>query len=117
MGRGYGGFERKAEGLAPYRYSVVIENVREQNYFSEKLVDAVLCNMAPIYWDCPNLERFIDTSAIIQCTSEADVRRAIAAMSEADFAARLPKIQAIQPVLAGYCDIEKRAAEAVQTSL
>jgi Glycosyltransferase family 10 (fucosyltransferase) C-term len=117
MGRGYIGFDDKAEGLAPYRYSVVIENVREKNYFSEKLVDAVLCNTVPIYWGCPNLDRFVDTSGIIQCQSEADIRAAIETMSEADFTARLPQIQAIQPVLAKYTDLNKRAAEAVQASL
>jgi glycosyl transferase family 10 (putative fucosyltransferase) len=116
MGRGYTGFERKADGLAPYRYSVVIENVREKNYFSEKLVDAVLCNTVPIYWGCPNLERFMDPSGIIQCQSEAEVRAAIQAMSEVDFTARLPLLQAIQPVFAKYCDLEKRAAEAVLAS-
>ena len=35
MGRGYKSFEDKADGLAPYRYSVVIENIREDDYFSE----------------------------------------------------------------------------------
>ena len=117
MGRGYAAFERKADGLAPYRYSVVIENVREKNYFSEKLVDAVLCNTVPIYWGCPNLERFLDPAGIIQCQSEGDIRRAILAMSQEDFAARLPQLRDIQPVLAGYCDLEKRAAEAIYASL
>ena len=117
MGRGYTAFDSKADGLAPYRYSVVIENVREANYFSEKLVDAVLCNTVPIYWGCPNLDRFVDPSGIIQCTSQADIQRAVQSMSEADFAARLPQIKAIQPVLAGYCDLEKRAALAVRACL
>lgn len=117
MGRGYTTFDSKADGLAPFRYSVVIENVRETNYFSEKLVDAVLCNTVPIYWGCPNLDRFIDPTGIIQCQSAEDIQRAVTAMSKADFARRLPQIQAIQPVLAGYCDLEKRAAEAVRNCL
>lgn len=117
MGRGYKAFDTKAKGLAPYQYSVVIENVREPNYFSEKLVDAVLCNTVPIYWGCPNLDRFIDPTGIIQCQSAADIRQAIAAMSSDDYANRLPQLQAIQPVLAGYCDLEKRAAEAVRACL
>ena len=80
MGRGYSAFDTKADGLAPYRYSVVIENVQEQNYFSEKLVDAVLCNTVPIYWGCPNLDRFIDTTGIIQCQSGDDIMRAVQSM-------------------------------------
>jgi hypothetical protein len=38
-------------------------------------------------------------------------------MSEDDFAARLPQIQAVQPVLADYCNLERRAAEAILASL
>lgn len=117
MGRGYTPFEAKADGLAPYRYSVVIENVREKNYFSEKLVDAVLCNTVPIYWGCPNLERFLDPAGIVQCQSLAEVQSAVAAMSLDDYADRLPRLQAIQPVLAGYCDLERRAAEAIRDCL
>ncbi|MCB1364981.1 MAG: hypothetical protein KDK02_12725 [Rhodobacteraceae bacterium] len=117
MGRGYTPFAAKAEGLAPYRYSVVIENVRERNYFSEKLVDAVLCNTVPIYWGCPNLGDFIDTAGIVECRDEADIRRAVEAASPADFAARLPALRAVQPVLDRYCDLERRAAQAIRDCL
>ncbi|MGD9865010.1 MAG: glycosyltransferase family 10 [Pseudodonghicola sp.] len=117
MGRGYTPFAAKADGLAPYRYSIVIENVRETNYFSEKLVDAVLCNTVPIYWGCPNLERFMNPEGIIRCDSEAEMRRAVAAMSEADFAARLPHLRRLQGELEPYIDIEKRAARAILQSL
>lgn len=117
MGRGYTPFGAKAEGLAPYRYSVVIENMRERNYFSEKLVDAVLCNTVPIYWGCPNLERFIDPSGIIQCASEADLRRAVQGMSIEGFEERLPMLKAAQPQLEPYLGLERRAAQAVRDTL
>ncbi|MHA6264957.1 glycosyltransferase family 10 domain-containing protein [Arenibacterium sp. CAU 1754] len=117
MGRGYTPFERKADGLAPFRYSVVIENMREPNYFSEKLVDAVLCSTVPIYWGCPNLDRFVDPDGIIQCASLEDIQRAVQSVSERDFEERLPKIQAMQPVLDSFGDIDKRAAQAIRDSL
>lgn len=117
MGRGYQPFEDKADGLAPFRYSVVIENVREKNYFSEKLVDAVLCNTVPIYWGCPNLERFFDPAGVIQCQTAEDIRNAIDAASAPDFARRLPLLRAMQPDLARYCDLELRAVQAIRETL
>lgn len=113
MGRGYTPFEVKADGLAPYRFSVVIENVREQNYFSEKLVDAVLCQTVPIYWGCPNLDRFFDPGPIIRCESFDDIQSAVDMASEADYAERLPALQALAAPVAAYGDIETRAARAV----
>ena len=117
MGRGYTAFDKKSDGLAPYRYSVVIENMPEKNYFSEKLLDAVFCGAVPIYWGCPNLDDFMDTSAIIQCRSEEEIKRAVVAMSQSDFDSRLPGLRAIQPQISAFCDLEKRAAEIVKDSL
>ena len=117
MGRGYTPFERKSDGLAPYRYSVVIENVRERNYFSEKLIDAILCSTVPIYWGCPNIGEFFDTSGMIVCESEADIRRAIHSTSAEDFAARLPHLQSIQQQAANYGDFESRAARLLRAEL
>lgn len=117
MGRGYTPFDRKADGLAPYRYSIVIENVQEKNYFSEKLVDAVLCNTVPIYWGCPNLDRFFDPAGIIQCNSADDIQRAVQAMSEDDFQSRLPQLQRLQNEIEPFCDFEARAAQAIRDTL
>lgn len=116
MGMGYRPFGAKSEGLAPYRFSVVIENVRERNYFSEKLVDAILCRCVPIYWGCPNIGDFFDPAAIIQCESAADVRRAIEQMSEAEFEARAPALAAMRPRAGDFADLHRRAAEAVLAS-
>jgi len=110
MGRGYRPFETKADGLAPFRYSIVIENVREPDYFSEKLIDALLCLTVPIYWGCPNIGDHVDTSGVILCDTADDIRAALAAMSEADYAARLPALEAARRDAAAFTDLEIRAA-------
>lgn len=117
MGRGYTPFEAKSDGLAPYRYSIVIENMREPNYFSEKLLDSVFCSTVPIYWGCPNLDRFVDPDGIIQCASEDDIRNAVQNVSEADFRERLPRLEALKTQLEPFCDLERRAAVAIRESL
>lgn len=113
MGRGYEPFEKKSDGLSPFRYSIVIENVRERNYFTEKLIDAVLCQCVPIYWGCLNLSDFMDVSGMVICETQDQVRRAVLAISEADYAARLPGLLKAQAAAASYADIYKRAAQAV----
>ncbi|MFD3190219.1 glycosyltransferase family 10 domain-containing protein [Sedimentitalea sp. HM32M-2] len=117
MGRGYTPFDRKSDGLAPFRYSIVIENVQQPNYFSEKLIDAILCETVPIYWGCPNIGEFIDTSAMILCDSEARMQDAIRAASVEDYQRRLPALRAIKPVAATFDHLETRAATALRDSL
>ncbi|WP_397544640.1 glycosyltransferase family 10 domain-containing protein [Roseovarius salis] len=113
LGRGYAPFADKAEGLAPYRYSLVIENARERNYFTEKLLDAVLCRTVPIYWGCPNIGDFMDVSGMILCETEEDMARALSMMSREDYAARLPGLHAAAEVAELYSDIYLRAAHAL----
>ncbi|WP_170758382.1 glycosyltransferase family 10 domain-containing protein [Ruegeria lacuscaerulensis] len=117
MGRGYAPFESKSDGLAPFRYSVVIENTREPNYFTEKLIDAVFCETVPIYWGCPNLTRFMDPDGIIQCQSETDIRRAIEAASEEDYLRRLTKIKRLKSVMEKYADYNLNAVTAIRDAV
>lgn len=117
LGRGYKPFKDKSDGLAQYRYSVVIENDREPNYFSEKLLDCILCSTVPIYWGCPNLERFFDPDGIIQCASEDDLKRAIENTTPEDFDNRLAGVKTLQTAVEPYCDLETRAAKAVLASI
>lgn len=43
-------------------YSVAIESTEEVNYFSEKLIDCLITKTIPVYWGCPNISDFFDTS-------------------------------------------------------
>ena len=77
LGRGFAPFGLKQEGLLPYHYSVVIENVQETDYFTEKLLDCLLCNTLPIYWGAPNIGDYFDLNGIIICQNERDIQKAI----------------------------------------
>lgn len=113
LGGGYQPFEHKRDGLAPYMYSVVIENVRETNYFSEKLIDAILSDTIPIYLGCPNIGDFLDTQGMILCESEDDIRAAVLAASPEQYAAKLPALLAIKEQAADWGDTFGRAARAM----
>jgi len=77
LGRSFAPFELKQEGLLPYHYSVVIENVQETDYFTEKLLDCLLCNTLPIYWGAPNIGDYFDLNGTIICQNERDIQKAI----------------------------------------
>jgi len=48
----------KLRGLLDYRYSVVLENSQQKNYWTEKLADAYLSWCVPLYWGCPNMSDY-----------------------------------------------------------
>ena len=110
MGGGYKPFSVKSDGLAQYRFSVIIENTREKNYFTEKLIDAVLCETVPIYWGCTNISEFIDVEAMILCETEAEVKDAILNATPQLFLHKLPNLKKAKDQAIFWADLEKRAA-------
>lgn len=52
----------KNELFDEFQFALVIENSRETNYFTEKIMDCLLTKTIPIYWGCPNISDFFDTT-------------------------------------------------------
>lgn len=113
LGLGYAPFERKSDGLAPYRYSVIIENVQETSYFTEKLVDCLLCETVPIYWGAPDIDEIFDTRGMLVCNSFEDIQAAVKSISEADYQSRLEFIAKNKEKASLYAHTDRAAARIV----
>ena len=111
MGRGYAPFGRKEEGLAPFRYSVVIENSREPSYITEKLIDACLCRTVPIYWGAPDVAEWFDPAGLIVCESEAEIVEALRGLEGRDYGAFSAAIEANRQRALELMQGNRRAAE------
>jgi len=85
LGRAFKTFDKKEEGLAPYRFSAVIENSREPGYFSEKLIDCLLCNTIPVYWGAPDVNQYFDTRGMVICQSINELKQALSSLNNSDF--------------------------------
>lgn len=48
-----------------FQFSIVIENSKQENYFTEKLMDCLITKTIPIYWGCPNISDYFDTTGWI----------------------------------------------------
>lgn len=55
----------KDNGIFPYKYTIACENSSIDNYFTEKIVDAILGECLCFYYGCPNINMFIDERAYI----------------------------------------------------
>lgn len=66
FGRGFQQFKDKDEVLLPYKFTVALENICLPYNITEKLYDCYLTHTFPFYYDCNNLNRFIDDDAYIK---------------------------------------------------
>jgi len=64
-GKGICEIDSKIIGLGKYAFSIAMENVQEDFYFSEKLIDCFLTDTVPIYWGCPAISELFDQRGII----------------------------------------------------
>lgn len=57
---------RKEDGLIPYLFSVVIENEKYDDYFTEKILDCFATGTIPIYYGTSHIGDYFDDHGIIQ---------------------------------------------------
>jgi 2-polyprenyl-3-methyl-5-hydroxy-6-metoxy-1,4-benzoquinol methylase len=65
FGRGFQPLGDKWDGLAPYRFSLAIENFAGNYYWSEKIVDCFLAWTVPIYFGCPRITDYFPPEALV----------------------------------------------------
>lgn len=59
-GIGNNSIEDKWDAIAPYKYHIVIENSRYDDYWTEKLADCLLGESYPFYYGAPNIEQYFN---------------------------------------------------------
>jgi hypothetical protein len=66
-------------------FHLTIENSKNQNYFTEKIIDAFITKTIPIYWGCPNIEEFFDIRGIYVFENEDEAINMINSLTEEDY--------------------------------
>lgn len=66
FGSGYLHIDNKITGLKDYMFSLIIENDRLDNWFTEKIVDCLVTGTIPIYWGCNNIDKYFNTKGFIE---------------------------------------------------
>jgi hypothetical protein len=80
-GRGFTPIADKWDGLAPYQYSLAIENYQGPDYWTEKVADCFLSWTMPIYFGCTNLSAYFPEESFIHIDIHArDVSKQINAI-------------------------------------
>jgi hypothetical protein len=85
-------WKTKIDGMADYMFSIVIENGKYDNYWTEKLTDCFATGTIPIYWGTKNIPEIFDKDGIIWL-EEGKEKETINSLSEDLF---LRKKKAIQ---------------------
>lgn len=65
-GRGIRDFDDKWDVVAPYKYSVAIENADINDWITEKLFDCYLSLSFPFFYGCPDVDRYFSPGSYLR---------------------------------------------------
>lgn len=82
------------QSLFDSMFHVAVENINQENWYTEKIFQAFLNKSIPIYWGCPNLEEIgYDTRGVIYFNSIEELINIVNNLTEEDYIKRLPFIE------------------------
>ena len=86
-------FEHKEEILAPYRFSIVVENSQINDYFSEKLLDTIALGTIPIYWGTKNIGNYFNKEGIISFNTIEELQQILNTLTPELYESKFNAIQ------------------------
>jgi len=86
------------------KFNIACENQIINNMFTEKLLDCFTSRTVPIYFGCPNLEKYFDPRGVIQFWTVEQLEEILANLTPEDYESRLPYIQKNYELSRPYCE-------------
>ena len=80
--------EEKLEHFKDSMFHVAVENVKKENFFTEKIIDAFLTRTVPVYRGCTNLDQFFDMGGVITFDTEDELVQILNSLTEEDYLKR-----------------------------
>lgn len=84
---------QKILALKDYMFSIVIENCKEDYYFTEKIIDCFLSGTVPIYYGCPSISKFFNEKGILTFSNPKECFDIIASLTKQKYNEMLPFIK------------------------
>lgn len=99
--------------LVPFQYSIIVENSRHNNNFTEKLNDCLATKTIPIYWGAPNVGVFYNQSSILSFDSYQELEEVLEKLTPSFYASKQAAIEENYHKALTYADRTGNIARAI----
>ena len=117
FGNGYNPIENKITALKDYRFSIIIENEKVDNWFTEKIIDCLMTGTIPVYWGCPNIGDYFDTRGFVIINSIDELISKKNMLNETTYSEMLPYIKINFELAKKYTDFWVRIEKEINKKL
>jgi hypothetical protein len=117
-GRAVRVIEDKWDGLAPYQYSLAVEDSCSKDYWTEKLADCFLSWTVPFYYGCTNLETYFPKESFIRIDIEKPemaVNQIKSAIKNNEWEKRLPALKIAREKILNQYQLFPHLAEKIMS--
>lgn len=91
-GGGYFPIEEKSQALLDYRFSIIVENDSSPIYFTEKIIDCLVCGVVPIYWGASKIGNYFNINGFITINSVEDMINILDTLTPQKYEELLPYV-------------------------
>lgn len=88
------GRDTKLKVLGDYCFSIVTETCREDNLFTEWLLDCFAVGTVPVFWGAPNIHEFFDAKGVLQFDTVDRLQKVLSGLDSKLWADRIGHIYA-----------------------
>lgn len=106
--------ERK-EPLFDSMYHICIENVSKQNFFTEKLIDCLICKTIPVYIGCPNIGDYFDINGFIIANSFSEAIEKCNELTPEFYESKKDVIEINRRLAMNWIDYNERLIDKIKT--
>lgn len=103
---GYNPIEDKSDGLSPYMFSIVIENAKSPHYFSEKIIDCILCGTVPIYWGADKIGSYFNLNGFFIFNNIEDLEKILLNLNYETYCNMIPYIKENFEIASKFVTVE-----------
>jgi hypothetical protein len=98
-----------------FQFSIAIENSQQTNYFTEKLVDCLITKTIPIYWGCPNISEYFDTTGWLIFNDLDDLKHKLSLLDDSYYSMYTEVINKNYETAKMYADFHENLNRAIRT--
>ena len=107
--------DNKLNLFKEFQFSIIVENSQQTNYFTEKLVDCLITKTIPIYWGCPNISEYFDTTGWIIFNDLDDLKQKLSLLNDSYYFRYTEVINKNYETAKIYADFHENLNRAIRT--
>lgn len=88
-----GNFVSTRDAHGPYRFAVVVENYRNDFWFTEKICNCFACKTIPVYYGAKKISDYFNPAGIIEVDHLEDIPLIVDILNEAEYNKRLAAVE------------------------